>query len=168
MNEQLYRLVVAKIKWWHFQSYYRYPFPQNLVSCIPQHTCTPFVHLVQHSQIFQMYRKNNSILLYSSDLLTYLYYNCILTGHHQHETTINNNTSDANDICDGDILVLRSISKVEAATCMLVVERLSSWMLKAQAVLALMLSACRKCSQNHFVCCLMMQKYFVHVMILVE
>ncbi len=35
-------------------------------------------------------------------------------------------TSDANDICDGYILVLRSISKVEAATCMLVVERLSS------------------------------------------
>ena len=33
-------------------------------------------------------------------------------------TTINNSTSDANDICDGDILVLRSISKVEAATCL--------------------------------------------------
>ena len=97
----------------------------------------------------------------------YLLFNCILTGHH-HETTINNNTSDANDICDGNILVLRSISKAEFATCMLVVEWLSSWMLKAQAVLALMLSACRKCSQNHFVCCLMIQKYFVHVMILVE
>ena len=50
-------------------------------------------------------------------LLMYLLFNCILTGHH-HETTIKNNTSDANDICDGDILVLRSISKVEAATCL--------------------------------------------------
>jgi hypothetical protein len=50
----------------------------------------------------------------------YLYYNCILTDHH-HETAITNNTSNANDICDGDILGLRGISTVEAESCKLVV-----------------------------------------------
>ena len=49
----------------------------------------------------------------------YLYCYCILTGHHQHETTINNNTRDANDICDGNILGLRSMSTVKAASCKL-------------------------------------------------
>ena len=50
----------------------------------------------------------------------------ILLANH-HETTIKNNTSDANDICDGDILVHQgSISTVEAASCKLVVVRLSS------------------------------------------
>jgi hypothetical protein len=49
----------------------------------------------------------------------------ILLANH-HETTINNNTSDANYICDGDILGQGSIATVEAASCKLVVVRLSS------------------------------------------
>ena len=42
----------------------------------------PFLHLAQHSQIFYVDRKNNSVLLYSSFLSIHLYYNFFFTSHH--------------------------------------------------------------------------------------